>query len=111
MTTFHDTDLDWDWDRQTQFAKALATAIVRTADNGQNDGLNDGESCAISFEVETSICECKPNHQKCVEDGKVLGCCNEGWGCIEAFGSARCRPMRTATRPKHSLLEQTCGAH
>ena len=117
MKTYHDDDLNWNWDKDTQFAKALAKAVVEVADNGQNDQFDDGETCAIKFAVETSVCECKPRYQKCVDGDRVLGCCDKDTACIASSGSqrhkaaARCRPMSSMqTRKSQVILPQTCGA-
>lgn len=80
---------------------------------------SSGEGCKGSITGKTSVCQCVSKHQKCAptahKDGKVLGCCHEGWGCVQnknrSIKSARCKPLSFTSKPNLILLEQTCGAH
>jgi hypothetical protein len=86
--------------------KAIASVFVNAYTNGAN--------CAAVAGASTSVCQCLNKYESCVQDGQVLGCCDEGFSCIKAQGSrdelAKCRSDAVLTNTRNVALTETCGA-
>lgn len=80
-----------------------------------------GDGCYVVLDAETEVCQCVNKWKSCVEDGKVLGCCDDGYSCIKGKRApdsrAKCRKDKALDRtnrkgvPRNVALEQTCGSH
>ena len=86
--------------------KAIAKVFV--------EAYSSGSGCGGSIVGETSVCQCVNKLKSCHVDGKVLGCCQEGFYCSVRKGAhystAKCRQASTLNNPINMKLQPTCGA-
>lgn len=72
----------------------------------------NGDQCTGLLYTEATVCQCKAKWESCVEDGKVLGCCDEGFSCIKhkeaKFERAKCRQNKALDKLKNQALEPIC---
>lgn len=100
---------------QNKFKRDFEKLSVKAIAKVFLDVHANGDGCKVELTGETSVCQCMPKWKSCVEDGKVLGCCNDNFSCIKnkkkGDHTAKCRRNKALKKRWNVALPQTCGAH
>lgn len=96
-----------------KFKSDYAAASVKAIAKALVDAYATSDTCGGSINVDTKVCECVQESQRCVKGGKVVGCCDVDYSCIKSKtqrdSKARCRKNSSLKDPKYTALKTTCA--